>query len=211
MDLVRDIGNPSIADPYYPITRHKDWFVGHSWAQGLDATYDGKNQESSSEAVNAYYALALYGMAINNDLIKNVGRVLLATEIRSTHKYWQTLPNSPYPPIFSANSVVGIVWQAKLDHATFWSPELVHIHCIQMIPFSPISEDLLPASWVREEWPIIAPRLPIVIPEWQAYMILDLAIIDKDRAWELILAIPNDGFGKGNSRSASYWWVATRP
>jgi endo-1,3(4)-beta-glucanase len=211
MELVRDIANPSIADPFYPITRHKDWFVGHSWAQGLDPTYDGKNQESSSEAVNAYYALVLYGIAINNDLVKNVGRVLLATEIRSSHKYWQTVPDSPYPPIFAANAVVGIVWQLKLDHATFFSSDIVHIHCIQMIPFTPISEDLLPASWVKLQYPIIAPRLPFVIPEWQAYIILNLAIIDPEAAWDLIQKLPHDAFGKGNSRTASYWWVATRP
>ena len=33
--LARDIGNPSTADPYYPVTRHRDWFQGHSWASGV--------------------------------------------------------------------------------------------------------------------------------------------------------------------------------
>jgi len=39
IDLVRDIANPSTADPYFPVTRHKDWYLGHSWAQGMDATF----------------------------------------------------------------------------------------------------------------------------------------------------------------------------
>lgn len=33
-------------------------YMGHSWAAGLQLSFDGKNQESSSEAVNAYLAIA---------------------------------------------------------------------------------------------------------------------------------------------------------
>ncbi len=35
LDLIRDIANPSHADNYFPVTRHKDWYLGHSWASGL--------------------------------------------------------------------------------------------------------------------------------------------------------------------------------
>lgn len=38
MNLIRDIASPSAQDPYFPPTRHKDWYLGHSWAQGLDCT-----------------------------------------------------------------------------------------------------------------------------------------------------------------------------
>jgi endo-1,3(4)-beta-glucanase len=37
--------------------------MGHSWAAGLQPSWDGKNQESSSEAVNAYLAVAQLGRA----------------------------------------------------------------------------------------------------------------------------------------------------
>lgn len=37
--------------------------MGHSWAAGLQLSADGKNQESSSEAVNGYRAVALLGTA----------------------------------------------------------------------------------------------------------------------------------------------------
>jgi len=33
--LARDIGNPSTEDPYFTVTRHRDWFQGHSWASGV--------------------------------------------------------------------------------------------------------------------------------------------------------------------------------
>ena len=39
----------------FPLARHKDFFDGHSWASGLFQQANGKGQESSSEATNAYY------------------------------------------------------------------------------------------------------------------------------------------------------------
>jgi endo-1,3(4)-beta-glucanase len=33
----------------------QDFFDGHSWASGLFVQNNGKSQESSSEAINAYY------------------------------------------------------------------------------------------------------------------------------------------------------------
>ncbi|CAM9873455.1 unnamed protein product, partial [Chrysoparadoxa australica] len=46
--------------------RHKDFFSGHSWASGLFSQANGKSQESSSEAVNAYYGAYLFGVATKN-------------------------------------------------------------------------------------------------------------------------------------------------
>lgn len=51
--------------------------------------YDGKNQESSSEAVNAYYAIALLGQASGNAALEGWGRLLLANEITAARKYTQ--------------------------------------------------------------------------------------------------------------------------
>jgi len=215
LDLARDIANPSSQDPYFTITRHKDWYTGHSWAQGLDFTMDGKNQESTAEAVNAYYAVMLYGMATSSSIVTNVGKILLATEIRSAKKYWHIYPNntSIYPSVFAQNSIVGIVWSDKADYATFFGAFPEYIHCIQMIPFTPISEDLLPADWVKLEYPLLSPRLDLstTTEEWRAYILEDMAIIDREGAWNLVKQLTDDAFNKGNSRSNTYWWVATRP
>lgn len=60
--LVRNIANPSYDGDYFPAFRHKDWYQGHSWASGVVPPYlNGRNQESSSEAIAAYEAVALYG------------------------------------------------------------------------------------------------------------------------------------------------------
>jgi endo-1,3(4)-beta-glucanase len=49
LSLVRDVANPSAADPYFPSWRYFDWYEGHSWAAGLFCFGDAKNQESTSE------------------------------------------------------------------------------------------------------------------------------------------------------------------
>jgi hypothetical protein len=42
---------------------------------------DNKNQESTSESVNGYYGVYLFGLAIGNDQLRDLGRLLLATGI----------------------------------------------------------------------------------------------------------------------------------
>lgn len=60
--LVRNIANPAESGDYFPAFRHKDWYQGHSWASGVVPPYlNGRNQESSSESIAAYEAVALYG------------------------------------------------------------------------------------------------------------------------------------------------------
>jgi Glycosyl hydrolase family 81 C-terminal domain len=63
--LIRCIANPSEEDDVFPTWRHKDWYQGHSWASGIAMVFlNGKNQESSSEAIAAYEAVALYGKSM---------------------------------------------------------------------------------------------------------------------------------------------------
>ena len=46
-----------------------------------------------------------------------------------------------------------------MDYATWFGPYVEFIHCIQMLPFTPISEELLREEWIREEYPVISPML----------------------------------------------------
>lgn len=71
MFLVRDIANPSPDDPYFIDFRHVDWYLGFSWASGIVSLggvpyLNGKNWESSSEAISAYEGVALFGHVMAN-------------------------------------------------------------------------------------------------------------------------------------------------
>jgi endo-1,3(4)-beta-glucanase len=189
-----------------------DWFEGHSWAAGLFPFGDARNQESSSEAVNAWYGISLFGLATGDPDITNVGRVLLASEIRSAHKYWQIKSgDSIYDNPFAANKVVGILWGRKVDYATFFGARTEYIHGIQMIPFTPVSEALLGGDWVVEEYPVVAQALgdPGIGESWRGFIYMDHAVIDPETAWSEVQTLQR--FDDGNSRTNTLYWVATRP
>lgn len=208
--LAREIANPSSADTAFTTFRNKDWFGGHSSAAGIFEFADGRNQESSSEAVNAYYGLELLGLAAGDVNMTNVGRVLLATEIASTQTYWQIKSGSEvYEAPFAARKVVGVLWGTKVDHATFFGSNLEFIHGIQLIPFTPISETLLPKAWVSEEYPVLAPAAATASEGWKGFIAMDHAIVAPDAAWTEIQALGS--FDDGNSRANALYWAATRP
>lgn len=133
LHLVRDIANPSARDRLYPQQRHKDWYVGHSWAAGLFPSASGRNQESCSEAANAWYSLALLGEAAGDGRLRGLGRLMLATEARAYRKYWlmgagSSAEKSPiYPSKFAENGMVAVVWSTKADKATWFG---ANIECV---------------------------------------------------------------------------------
>ena len=47
---------------------------------------------------------------------------------------------------------------------------------LQMLPFTPISEQLLSAAWVAEEYPVLAPAAATAAPGWQGFIYMDHAV-----------------------------------
>jgi endo-1,3(4)-beta-glucanase len=171
-DLVRDIMNPSTADPYFTQFRHFDLFEAHSWAAGNFEFGDNRNQESTSEAVNAWYGVYLWGLITAQTQIRDTARLLFAQEVYAAQKYWQIKQSdSIYPAPFKQNGVVGIVWSNKVDYATFFGAQAEYIHGIQMLPITPASEVLLPKDWVAEDWANVLSGLWTRSSVWRAEMV----------------------------------------
>lgn len=151
LDILRDIGNPSSQDPYFTAHRMIDWYDGNSWANGMYDAGAGRNQESSSEAVNAWYGMYLYGLATNNANIKNTGRLMMASEIRAANFYYHIDPvNNPYPPSYTNTwHVVGNLWNASITSSTFFGMQRRYVYGIQIIPTTPATEELLSKSYSK--------------------------------------------------------------
>ena len=73
----------------YTRLRCFDFFKLHSWAGGLTEFTDGRNQESTSEAVNGYYSAALLGLAYGDIELAAVASTVLAFEIHAAKMWWQ--------------------------------------------------------------------------------------------------------------------------
>lgn len=112
--------------------------------------------------MNAWYGMYLLGQSMDDPNVRDLGMTLLMTELHSAKRYWHAhSENTVYAdlPSFSANKVVGILWGTKMDYSTWFGSNPEYIHCIQMLPITPISEDLLEEAWVQEEYPVLVEQM----------------------------------------------------
>lgn len=237
--LVRNIANPSKDDNAFPLFRHKDWYQGSSWASGvpLPPYLNGKNQESSSEAIAAYESVALFGQVMReawnssdnfektavSEEIEKVGRLLAATELRSTQKYWHVKRNVEnediFPKAYSRN-VVGILWSTMSQFGTWFGTAPYLPYGIQLLPLTPLSEARDELSWVNEMYyPFSAACSDSFQCTESGWSILQLAILATigyaEEAGARVKELPSASFenagGNGHSKSNTLWYIASRP
>lgn len=160
--------------------------------------------------MNGWYSVYLYGLAMGNTRVRDLGRLALVTEIRGCQKYWQIMSEDDiYPSPFADTKVVGILWSTKVDYGTWFGANVEFIHCIQMLPFVPVSEDLLRREWIEEEYPVLVEAFNTATEGWRGYIIMAHAIIDKVAAWTEAEQL--NLFDDGNTKSNTLYWIATRP
>lgn len=136
--LIRDIASPSRKDTMFPHIRCFDKYAGHSWASG-DANFaDGNNQESSSESLNAWYGMMLWGEATANKPVRDTGIYLFNTERTAVEEYWFDVSGTNFPKDFP-QVALGMVWGGKGAFATWFSGDIDCIHGINWLPFTPAS------------------------------------------------------------------------
>lgn len=208
MNFVNDIASNDKSETLFPYTRCKDWFTWHSWASGLDGFGDSKNQESTSEAVNCYYAVKLLGMAIGDKSLENWGELLMSMEVISCQKYWHIIDNTIYPAPFSNYRTIGVLWSTKVDYLTFFGDNQEYIHGIQMLPFTPASEFLLDKKWVELASPVYWKNGDKIDDAWKGFLIMTDAIIKPEESWNKINALTK--YDNGNSKSNTLYFVASQ-
>jgi len=232
LSLMRDYANPSEEDRSYPVVRHKDWFLGFSWAMGIIVTNTkGRNQESTSEAVNAYYAVYAYAKMLEGKEnwasdVKDLARIWLAMEAHGAETYWQihesagAASSEVYDETDFPDRVVGILWEHQATSKTWFSKSAFAVSGIQLLPFTPASETYLKADWVEshvKEFRNDCNADPQCAKGWSWTVCMEQAVVDKQGALGCIHSMPHDYFSPadkasgGNSLTNSLYWIATRP
>lgn len=179
--LVRDYANPSTGDNYFPVYRAFDWYHGHSWAHGLYESYDGKDEESSSEDSMSAYAIKMWGKTIGDSNMEARGNLQLAITARSLQNYFlYQSSNTIEPSNFVGNKVSGILFENKIDHTTYFGTNIEYIQGIHMIPLLPSSTLTRTGTFVTEEWNAYFSngRADSVAGGWRGLLYANLAIID---------------------------------
>jgi hypothetical protein len=137
--LIGDIASTA-SDASFPRLRHMDLYAGHSWANGLTLFGDAQNQESSSEALQAWHGIALWGRVTGDRSLEELGTALLAIEAAGTRAYWfNSLSGAATLPREFAPGMVSILWSGKADYATFFDADPAAIHGIQLFPPASVS------------------------------------------------------------------------
>lgn len=212
--LISDIAHP-VRDPaaQAPKLRHFDAFEGHSWASGVANFYDGNNQESSSEAINAWAALVLWGDITGNKTIRDTGLYLYVTEIQAAHHYWFNRYKTVFEPEYT-NTAAGIVWGNKYVHTTWFSENPRHVHGINLLPITTASvylaDDTVNASRklnaMAKEFRTFMDNEGKSSPDvWQDIFSSYLALSDPQaglQSWN-----PKGPVEDGETRSHTYHWL----
>lgn len=146
--------------------------------------------------------------------MKDIGRITLATEIRSAQKYWQINSTSTiYEPVYSANRCVGVLWETKVDYATFFGLNVEYIHGIQMLPYTPITIDYITPDWIKDSYPVFSAAYtradPVASDAWKGLLYQAQAVIDLPTATSLINTLK--GYDDGNTRTNTLYWLYTIP
>jgi chitodextrinase len=142
--LIRDYA-ANRDDPLFPYARNFDPAYGFSWASGHANFTLGNNNESTSEAANAYGAIVLYGMITGNDALTEHGMYLHASSTAAYWEYWNNIdrylgksaPYDNFSPEYD-KMTTSIIWGNGHVFSTWFSGAYAHILGIQGLPLNPL-------------------------------------------------------------------------
>lgn len=134
--LIRDVGNPSRSDSMYPFMRAFDPYEGVSWAGGYGDSYDGNNQEATSEALYAYAGEYLWGVLTDNAAYRDAGMWVYAVETNSILQYWFNYDQDNWHPDFP-HGVAAQVFGSKNYYGTYFATDANNMYGIQWLPTAP--------------------------------------------------------------------------
>lgn len=204
--------NPSKKDKYFPQFRAFDWYDLHSWSHGVTPSSDGKDEESTSEDVNAYFGVQMWAQRLGHKSLESTARMVLSLlSFSASNLFLMKDGNDVHPPDFVKNRVTGIFFEAKVHYGTFFGADECYIHGIQMIPLSPALRLARSTEFCKQEWRDILSRRGLPLPgkhSWSSLLITgNLAFHKPAEAWDKLKLLKE--LDRGLSRSWAMYWIAS--
>ncbi len=164
-ELIADIASTDrdTKNSKYPYLRSFAPYESHSWASGHALFGDGNNHESSSEAMNAWAGIILWGEATENQELKDLGAYLYTGEMSAIENYWfdvdgdvldlgytykqpamqedwiGTVDPSSGQVYEVKQNQAAMVWGSKYTYGTWWTAEPLQVQGINLLPLSSAS------------------------------------------------------------------------
>lgn len=214
VDKYKDQVNILVADiasyetyPEFPAERNYDPYSAHSWAAGLSPFQDGNNQESSSEALNAYNGVVLWADVIGNNTLKKSGAWMLSNEIATANKAWRNVDTSASYLSKYTSPVASLSFGGKRTYTTFFSDESNTKLGIQLIPMSPVMETFKSDGGAIKEKLSAQDKPNDYNVALGDYLLMYLALSDKKAATEALDRQTDQFIDDGNSRTYLRAWI----
>jgi len=209
--LVADIANYKTNEAL-PLRRSFDPYMSHSWASGSAPFNDGNNQESSSEAINAWLGVALWAKQSGNTQLATQAGWMLSGEAASAKAYWREIQTSqsPFDGVYT-HTIVSLNWSGKRDYTTFFSAEPNAIFGIQLIPLSPSMVKQLAVSPAA-----LSVHLAEALPagsyavSFGDYLLMYSALGGVHDQLAIAKSLPDAVIDGANSRSYMYAWIMSQ-
>ena len=206
--LIKDAANWQREDQRFPFLRYMDAYAGHSWANGPAQFDEGNNEESSSEDVNFSAGAVLWGALTHNDAIRDLGIFLYTQQAAAVEQYWWDVDQKVFPKGFD-HSAVAMVWGAGGRYNTWWSPDPIFIHGINLTPASGGALYMgRHPEYIKRAYTDIVKKNRGEPLTWRDVMWMWLALAEPDRALALY---EKDRYFKpefGNSTAMTYHWIS---
>lgn len=205
--LVADIANLQQEDSF-PLRRTFDPYFGHSWASGSSPFNDGNNQESVSEAINAWVGVQLWAKEIGNQSLLYQAEWMLSNEYQSALSYWlkYDMSKSPYIDQYT-HTISPLNWGGKRDYATFFSAEPSALLGILLLPMNP----------TMLSFKELDARIPFLVNEARAnpgpsaqfadYLLMLESLTESTNTLATAQTLPDSAIDNANSRSYMYAWI----
>lgn len=215
--LIRDIATTERGRVDFPFIRNFDVYEGHSWARGNSEFFGhGNDQESSSEAINAWAAIAMYGEFTGNKELRDLGIYLYCTEVSSVLNYWYDIHQKVFDKSYG-KPMASMVFGGGYAYSTWWTEEPRQIQGINLLPITPASTYLarLPRQSVidsldfaveaRKKYDASGQSDGTSTDIWQDIFAASVAIVDPDlgfQKWK-----PRGSVELGETRTRTLHWL----
>ena len=206
--LIDDIANSDRQNESFPFLRNYDPYAGHSWASGHARFADGNNQESSSESMNAWTGLILFGQFIKDEKIRDLGIFLYSSELAAIEEYWFDVYGENHPNKISSPSLA-MIWGGKGTYETWFSNDA---HCKTGINILPIHGGSLYLgrfpNFVKNNHDFTLKEMGGRWSGWPSIMLSYEALNDAESSWKNW-----ESYGKtltldsGNTRANTIHWI----
>ncbi|MGH8045884.1 MAG: glycosyl hydrolase, partial [Chthoniobacterales bacterium] len=193
--VAKAYANYDRTDLSQPFLRMFDVWEGHSNAGGL-SSFNGENQESSSEAMNSWIGLYLLGSMLNDSQMTAAGAMGFSMEGRAVNEYWTDLYQTNFGPNFN-RAGAGMVWSDNFTYATYFSGDPAWVYGIQYVPSS---------HWANY---LVHDQVATVSAKYQAMWNERVNYIATFALWNSTTAYPQNTYLNYNNQL--YWAISDVP